>query len=168
MSPKSTARLRSEITGYLEDFPGQLMALESAMDQFGSDFDRGKFKRAFDREAGLAAYNQVQAVERAYSRVQNHIAKLSESGVMLAGLELPKLREGKAARAFEALKKAGVIDSSLCRKLKDAQRTRSAIEHDYLEMNAGRMHQSVNTLSAAAREFIGAFAAWIEPYVTRS
>ncbi|HEX6601281.1 MAG TPA: hypothetical protein VF030_01435, partial [Solirubrobacterales bacterium] len=65
---RSSAQLRNEVVSHLEDFPRQLLALESAMEEFGDDFDLKEFKRAFDDEADIKAYNRVQAVERAFSR----------------------------------------------------------------------------------------------------
>lgn len=156
---------REEIVGHLEEFPIQLLALESAMEEFGDDFDVAEFKLAFEGKPNIKAYNRVQAVERAFARVQNYIVQLAESGSMLAGLELPETHEGAAARIFDALREAGVITASVAKNLKRAQRARSAIEHDYVKVTAGRVHEAVELGLAAARSFIGPYAAWIEPYL---
>lgn len=58
-----------------------------------------------------------------------------------------------------------MIDASLCRKLKRAQRARTAIEHEYVQVKAGRVHEAVQLLAAVAPEFIGAYGRWIEPYL---
>jgi uncharacterized protein YutE (UPF0331/DUF86 family) len=97
--------------------------------------------------------------------VQNYIAQLSQSGAMLAGLDLPKIREGTVARSFEALKSAGVIDATTCRHLKQTQDARSAVEHEYVRMKAGRLHKSIVLLAATARDFIGPYTTWITPYL---
>jgi len=164
-TPKDKARLRNEIGAHLEDFPHQLLALESAMARFGEDFELGVFKRAFEKKTGISAYNDVQAVERAFGRVQNYIAQLSLSGCRLAGLPLPKKHEGEYARAVEALREAGTIDAQLCRQLKRAQKARAAIEHDYVRLSAGRVHQAVGLVADAAPRFIGAYASWIKPHL---
>jgi uncharacterized protein YutE (UPF0331/DUF86 family) len=162
---RTPAQLRDEIVAHLEDFPIQLLALESAMEEFGGDFNVAEFKLAFERKPSIKAYNRVQAVERAFARVQNYIAQLAESGSMLAGLELPKTHESDAARVFDALREAGVITASVSKDLKRVQRARSAIEHDCVEVKAGKVHEAVELVVAAARSFIGPYTAWIEPYL---
>jgi hypothetical protein len=164
-SRTSTDRLRKEIVSYLEDFPHQLEVLEASMNTFGDDFDLKELKDSFERKNGIEGSLRVQALERGFTKVQNYLAKLSQSGVMLAGLELPKIHEGPAARSFEALKRAGVIDATTCKRLKQAQETRSVVEHDYLRITAGRLHRSIALLAAASREFIARYTAWITPYL---
>lgn len=101
------------------------------MEEFGEGFELSGFKRAFERKDGIKAYNRVQAVERAFSRVQNYVVELAERGCRLAQLELPGTHEASSARVFDALREAGAIDASLCRNLKRTQRARSDVEHDY-------------------------------------
>lgn len=162
---KSRVQLRSEVVAHLEDFPRQLLALETAMEEFGEDFELKKFKPAFEGKAGSAAYNRVQAVERGFARVQNYIAQLAQNGARLAGLELPNSHQGEAARAFEALREAGAIDASLCKRLKRTQKARAEVEHEYVQVKAGRLHEAVVLLAASARDFIGPYASWIEEYL---
>jgi hypothetical protein len=40
---------------------------------------------AFEGKLGIKAYNSVQAVKRALTRVQLYVLQLSESGAMIAG-----------------------------------------------------------------------------------
>ncbi len=162
---KTEAQLRGEIVAHLEDFPTQLLALESAMEEFGDGFDVAEFKAAFERKPDIKAYNRVQAVERAFARVQNYVVQLATSGSMLVGLELPKTHEGDAARVFDALGEAGVLTPAVAKDLKRGQRARAAIEHDYVKVSAGKVHEAVELVAAAARAFIGPYAVWIEPYL---
>jgi uncharacterized protein YutE (UPF0331/DUF86 family) len=162
---RTPAQLRSEVNARLEDLPLQIEALQSAMEEFSDDFKLTEFKPAFERRSGIKAYNKVQAVERAFGRVQNYVVELSEYGLRLAGLELPKTHQGDAARAFDALRAAGVIGAALCNRLKRAQKARSAIEHEYVAVKAGRLHEAVELVLPAARDFIGPYSTWIEPYV---
>jgi uncharacterized protein YutE (UPF0331/DUF86 family) len=157
--------MRDEVLVRLEDLPRQLLALESAMEEFGSGFELTEFKPAFEGKSGIKAYNKVQAVERAFSRVQNYVVELAEYGSKLAGLELPKSHEGDAARAFEALRAGGVIAAALCSRLKRAQKARSAVEHEYLAVKAGRLHEAVLLVLSAARDFIGPYRHWIARYL---
>ncbi len=162
---RSSAQLRNEVVSHLEDFPRQLLALESAMEEFGDDFDLKEFKRAFDDEADIKAYNRVQAVERAFSRVQNYVSQLSLDGAALAGLKLPRTHESKTGQAFEALKEAGVIDATLCKRLKRAQKARSTVEHSYVKVKAGQLHEAVGLVAESARAFIGPYGKWIAEHL---
>jgi uncharacterized protein YutE (UPF0331/DUF86 family) len=162
---RTPTQLRGEIVAHLEDFPIQLLALESAMEEFGEDFNAAEFKLAFERKPNIKAYNHVQAVERAFARVQNYIVQLAKNGSMLAGLELPKTHEGEAARVVDALKRAGVISASVAKDLKRAQKARAAIEHEYIAVKAGKVHEAVELVVTAARSFIGPYVAWIAPYL---
>jgi uncharacterized protein YutE (UPF0331/DUF86 family) len=159
-------RWQRDIARHLEDFPRQYAALERAMGTFGDDFDLDRFKQAFETNEDLDAYNRVQAVERALGRVQNFVAELARAGANLA--ELPRAPEsrGSAAReAFAALRDASVIDGELCRRLTRAQEARSMIEHSYVETTAGRVHQSAKLVHDSARDFIGPYRRWIEPFI---
>jgi uncharacterized protein YutE (UPF0331/DUF86 family) len=158
-------RLHSEIVERLEGLPDEILALESAMEEFGESFGLKEFKSAFEKKDGIKAYNRVQAVERAFSRVQNYVVELAERGCRLAELELPSTHEASSARAFEALKEAGVIDASLCRNLKRVQKARSDVEHEYPGMRAGRLHAAVELGLPAARGFIQAYGSWITPHL---
>jgi hypothetical protein len=81
---KAPALMRREVAVRLDDLPRQLLALESAMEEFGLDFELSEFKLAFEGKSGIKAYNKVQAVERAFSRVQNYVVELAEYGSRLA------------------------------------------------------------------------------------
>ena len=70
-------RWRLRITERLEDFSRQYEALQSAMEEFGPDFDLKQFKNAYERKADFAAYNRAQAVERGLARIQNDIAEVA-------------------------------------------------------------------------------------------
>lgn len=156
------------IVRHLEDFPRQYAALETAMAAFGEDFDVQEFKRAFGTRDDMEAYNRVQAVERAVSRVQNFVAELAGAGMKLARISCPPIdQDGSSAQqAFEALRDAGVIGRALCRRLVRAQKARSMLEHGYVETPAGDVHRAAELVHATALDFIGPYRAWIEPFLT--
>lgn len=137
------------------------------MAAFGGDFDLGQFKRAFETSDDLDAYNRVQAVERALGRVQNYVADLAQAGARLAQLRLDDEvpNASSAHNGFAALRDAGVIDGRLCARLIRAQEARSAIEHAYVQMPAGRVHQTAELVRDSARDFIARYRSWIEPYL---
>lgn len=160
-------RWRRDIVRYLGDFPRQYAALENAMGAFGDDFELTEFKQAFDTADDMEAYNRVQAVEWAVGRVQNYVADLAEAGAQLA--QLPRLplkgQRSRADQAFEALRAGGIIDPGLCRLLVRAQAARTRIEHSYVQTPAGDVYRATELVRDAARKFIGAYRAWIGPYL---
>jgi len=164
-SERQRDRWRAEVIEHLEDFPRQYAALENAMAEFGERFDLKAFKAAFDSSTDMDAYNRAQAVERALGRVQNYGAQLSITGAKLAGLKPARTEEGDAAKAFGALKDAGVISGELCRKIRRAQRARTMIEHSYVKFPAGSVHQAAELVVSSAREFIGPYRDWVEEYL---
>lgn len=161
-------RWRRDITRHLEDFPRQYAALEHAMAAFGVNFDLGQFKQAFNTLDDIDAYNRVQAVERALGRAQNFVADLARAGVKLAQLShASEAHVPPSHEAFAALREAGVIDGELCRRLTRAQDARTMIEHDYIDTSAGRVHQAAELVHESARDFIGRYRAWVDPYLRR-
>jgi len=161
-------RWQRDIVRRLEDFPRQYAALENAMGVFGEDFDLKAFKDAYNTTEDMDAYNRVQSLERAMSRLQNFVAELAEAGAKLAQLpsDPNKARTSAVQQAFEALRDAGVINGALCRRLTRAQSARSRIEHGYVDVPAGDVHRTATLVHDAARDFIGRYRAWIGSYLS--
>lgn len=157
------AGLRRAITLRLEDVHRQYAALQHAMAEFGSDFDRGSFSRAFETADDLHAYNCAQAVTQAFTTVQNYVAELAASGAELAGLR------GKAGpntvRDLGLLRDHRIISATLCQRLSDAQNIRNAVQHSYPELGADDLHEAVLALHNALSSFVAKFSRWIEPYL---
>lgn len=164
-SERQRDRWRGEVVVHLEDFPRQYAALENAMAEFGERFDLKAFKAAFESSTDMDAYNRAQAIERALGRVQNFVAQLSITGAKLAGLKLARTKESDAAKAFGALRDGGVISGELCRKLRRGQKARTVIEHSYVKVPAGTVHQAAELVATGAREFIGPYRDWVEEYL---
>jgi hypothetical protein len=161
-------RWRLAVVRHLEDLPRQYAALEHAMATFGADFDLQQFKEAYDTAEDMDAYNRVQAVERALGRVQNYVTELAEAGVKLAALPRAIDSHGSPAQqAFDAMRDAKVISGGLCRRLVQAQNARTRIEHGYVQTPAGDVHRAAILVRDAARDFMGSYRAWIEPYLAQ-
>lgn len=64
------------------------------------------------------------------------------------------------------MRDAKVISSGLCRRLVQAQDARTRIEHSYVQTPAGDVHRAAILVRDAARDFIGSYRDWIEPYLT--
>ena len=164
--PVDLKRWRLAIVRHLEDLPRQYAALEHAMASFGTDFDLQQFKAAYNTADDMDAYNRVQAVERALGRVQNYVGELADAGVKLAGLPRPADSRGSATQiAFEAMRDAKIVSATLCRRLVQAQNARSRIEHSYVQTPAGDVHRAAILVRDTARDFIGSYRDWIEPYL---
>jgi hypothetical protein len=161
-----TKRWHLAIVRHLEDLPRQYAALEHAMASFGADFDLQQFKAAYNTVEDMDAYNRVQAVERALGRVQNYVGELAEAGVKLAALPRPADTHGSAMQiAFEAMRDARIITARLCGRLVQAQNARTRIEHNYVQTPAGDVHRAAILVRDTARDFIGSYRDWIEPYL---
>ncbi len=158
-------RWRLRITERLEDFPRQHEALQSAMEEFGPDFDLKQFKSAYESKTDLAAYNRAQAVERGLARIQNYIAEVAIDGCKLAELTIVH-KNGEATNAFATLAEASVISRALAARLQKAQKARTSIEHFYVRVPAGSVHRAAVLIFESSREFIGPLRDWIEPYLT--
>jgi hypothetical protein len=164
--PADAKRWRLAIVRHLEDLPRQYAALEHAMASFGENFDVQQFKAAYDTSEDMDAYNRVQAVERALGRVQNYVGELAEAGVKLAALpRSAETHRSSMETAFEALRDAKIISASLCRRLVQAQNARTRIEHSYVQTPAGDVHRAAILVRDTARDFIGSYRDWIEPFL---
>jgi hypothetical protein len=161
-----TKRWRLAIVRHLEDLPRQYAALEHAMASFGANFDLQQFKAAYNTSDDMDAYNRVQAVERALGRVQNYVGELAEAGVKLAALRRSADTHGSAMQiAFEAMRDGKIITATLCSRLVQAQNARTRIEHSYVQTPAGDVHRAAILVRDTARDFIGSYRDWIEPYL---
>jgi uncharacterized protein YutE (UPF0331/DUF86 family) len=158
-------RWQKKIFDDLANLPREHEALEYAMAEFEPNFDLKGLKSAMRPDAEIALYSRVQALERAVTRVQNIVADLAVAGAKLGGLTLPDFKAGEAERSFEALKEAGVISASLCRRLRKAQKTRNLIEHDYDKVTAGQLHDVAEDVRDHSREFLQPFRGWIKPLI---
>jgi hypothetical protein len=164
--PVERKRWRDAIERHLEDFPRQYAALEHAMASFGGSFDLQQFKTAYETSQDMDAYNRVQAVERALGRVQNYVGELAETGIKLAALPRPAERHASETQtAFEAMRDSKIITTTLCRRLVRAQDAITRIEHSYVRTPAGDVHRAAILVRDTARDFIGSYRDWIEPYL---
>ena len=161
--PVDLRRWKKEVVDGLGSLPREHEALEYAMADFGMSFELAELKRALAPRADIALYNRVQALERAVTRVQNILADLAIAGVKLGGLALPATKAGVADRSFEALKDGGVISAALSRRLRNAQRLRNLIEHDYDKVTAGQLHKVAEEVRGLSRDFVRPFRDWVGP-----
>ncbi len=163
MRKVANRRLRIKIQGLLEDFPRQSAALDNAMAAFDDEFSLSAFKPAYETLNDMDAYNDVQALERAVTRVQNYVSDLAEAAVGLAAIDVTDIGGSPAQRAFAGLRDANVITSSQCRQLTRAHKARAMIEHAYIGAPAGDVHAAALLVRESSTEFILSFRPWISP-----
>ena len=161
--PVDRRRWKKEVVDGLASLPREHEALEYAMAEFGTGFDLAELKKALAPKADIALYNRVQALERAVTRVQNILADLAIAAVKLGGLPLPATNAGPADRSFEALRDGDVISAALSRRLRNAQRLRNLIEHDYDKVTAGQLHKVAEEVRGLSLEFVRPFRDWVGP-----
>jgi hypothetical protein len=63
------------------------------------------------------------------------------------------------------MRDAKIIGASLCRRLVRAQSATVRIEHSYVQTPAGDVHRVAILVRDTARDFIGSYRDWIEPYL---
>ena len=56
-----------------------------------------------------------------------------------------------------------MISAALCRRLRNAQRLRNLIEHDYDKVTAGQLHKVAGEVRALSMEFVRPFRDWVGP-----
>ena len=156
-------RWRSAITDILEDVPRQLTVLDYGCAAFP---DPATFAAAFVSE-DPAVYSRVLVLERAFGRLQNHLADLAHDGALLGGLPIrvPAAGEPRAQPAFEALRHARVIPADMTRRLVARQKVRTALEHNYSQIPPRRLYEAVGGTLVDAPRFVDLYAAWIEPFL---
>ena len=70
------------------------------------------------------------------------------------------LRESSPFNPMEELK-------AEARRLVQAENARTRIEHTYVQTPAGDVHRAATLVRDAARNFMGSYRAWIEPYLAQ-
>ena len=93
-----------------------------------------------------------------YAIVRAKVAREAEEAL----LELPKEgEEGLAERSFAALRETDVVNGQTHRALRRAQRARKQIEHSYVRVPAGKVHEAAILINGTAESFIRAYRIWI-------
>jgi hypothetical protein len=113
--PDRARALKAKIRDRMGDVRRHLVALRTAMAEFGADFDLDAFRAAYVSEDPVEL-NHVKAVERGVDQLYNYIAELAALGLELAELR-GRRDETNARRDLDALLRAGVLPTELTRRL---------------------------------------------------
>jgi len=154
--PARARALKTKVRARMTDVRRHLLALRTAMADFGEDFDPAVFAAAHASEDPLAL-NRVKAVERGIDQLYSYIPELAAYGLELAELR-DRREESNARKDLDALRRAGVLSGELTRRL---QRLREL--HRTLSTNATaeRVHESALLVAANFPAFYEAYRSWI-------
>lgn len=143
----------------MSDVRRHLIALRTAMAEFGADFDLDAFQRAYDSDDPLEL-NRVKAVERGVDQLYNFIAELAAFGLELA--EVRARRQETNARAdIDALQRIGVIGRERARRLQRLRELRRLLVHEYATATAEQVHEAARIIANEFIPFYDAYRAWI-------
>jgi uncharacterized protein YutE (UPF0331/DUF86 family) len=151
--------LKAKIGDRVSDVRRHLLALRTAMAEFGDDFELDAFRVAYSSEDPVEL-NRVKAVERGVDQLYNYIAELTAFGLELAELR-GRRDETNARRDLDALRGAGVISAELTRRLQRLRELRRMLVHEYATATAEQVHESALVVSGNFAAFYDAYRAWI-------
>lgn len=158
--PDRVRALKAKIRDRIGDVRRHLLALRTAMAQFGEDFDLEAFSTAYASDDPVLL-NQVKAVERGVDQLYNYIAELASFGLELA--ELRGRRDQTNARTdLDALRKAGVLSGELTSRLQRLRELRRMLVHEYATASAEQIHESATIVAESFTQFYNAYRDWIK------
>jgi hypothetical protein len=157
--PDRARALKAKIRDRVSDVRRHLVALRTAMAEFGEDFDLDAFRSAYASEDPVAL-NQVKAVERGVDQLYNYIAELTAFGLELAELR-SRGDELNARRDLQALARIGVVGPERARRLERLRELRRLLVHEYATATAEQVHEAARLVANEFVPFYDAYRAWI-------
>jgi uncharacterized protein YutE (UPF0331/DUF86 family) len=126
--------LKAKIRDRVSDVRRHLLALRTAMAEFGNDFELDAF---------------------------HYIAELAAFGLELAELRRRRY-ETNARRDLDALRNADVISGELTRRLHRLRQLRRLLVHEYATATAEQVHESALIVTGSFPAFYDAYRTWIK------
>lgn len=157
--PERARVVKAKVRDRVSDVRRHLLALRTAMSEFGADFDLEMFRTAYASEDPVEL-NRVKAVERGVDQLYNYIAELTAFGLQLAGLRARR-DDTNARRDLDTLRRAGVVSSELTRRLQRLRELRRMLVHEYATATAEQVHESALIVAGNFTAFYDAYRAWI-------
>jgi hypothetical protein len=157
--PDRARALKRKIRDRVGDVRRHLVALRTAMADFGEDFDVDTFSTAYVSDDPVVL-NQVKAVERGVDQLYNYIAELAAFGLELAEV---RARGGdlNARRDLQALQTIGVLGPQRTERLQRLRELRRLLVHEYATATAEQVHESARIVANEFIPFYDAYKAWI-------
>lgn len=157
--PVRARSLKAKIRDRVSDVRRHLVALRSAMAEFGEDFDLGAFETAY-RGDDPVMLNRVKAVERGVDQLYNYIAELTAFGLELAEVR-DRGDDHNARRDLAALRGLGVLGAEQARRLERLRELRRLLVHEYATATAEQVHEAAIILADEFLPFYDAYRGWI-------
>ncbi|MHB8242586.1 MAG: HepT-like ribonuclease domain-containing protein [Solirubrobacteraceae bacterium] len=157
--PLRARALKAKVRDRVSDVRRHLLALRTAMAEFGEDFELDVFRAAFISDDPVVL-NRVKSVERGVDQLYNYIAELAAFGLELAELR-GRRDETNARRDLDALRDAGVISGELTRRLQRLRELRRMLVHEYATATSEQVHESALIVTDSFPAFYDAYRAWI-------
>lgn len=162
LEPNDPARartLKAKIRERVTDVRRHLVALRTAMAEFGDNFELDAFEAAH-RSADPAPLNQVKAIERGVDQLYNYIAELAAFGLELAEVR-PRDAELNARRDLADLGRIGVVGREQARRLERLRELRRLLVHEYAAATAEQVHEAARLVADEFIPFYDAYRDWI-------
>jgi uncharacterized protein YutE (UPF0331/DUF86 family) len=157
--PDRARALKAKIRDRVSDVRRHLVALRTAMAEFGDDFELEQFQQAYDSEDPVVL-NRVKALERGVDQLYNCIAELCAFGLELA--EIRARHQDTNARAdISSLKRIGVIGPQRARRLQRLRELRRLMVHEYATATAQQVHEAARIIASEFVPFYDAYREWI-------
>jgi hypothetical protein len=158
--PERARALKAKIRDRVGDVRRHLIALRTAMAEFGEDFERDAFRKAYASEDPVEL-NRVKAVERGVDQLYNYVAEPAAFGLELAEIRARR-EETNARRNLDALRRAGVLSGELTGRLQRLRELRRMLVHEYATATAEEVHESAVVVADNFSAFYDAYRKWIE------
>lgn len=157
--PDRARALKAKIRERVADVRRHLVALRTAMAEFGEDFDLSAFRVAYASDDPVPL-NHVKAVERGVDQLYNYIAELSAFGLELAEVRT-RDADLNARRDLQALLRIGVLGPQRAQRLERLRELRRLLVHEYATATAEQVHEAARLVAAEFVPFYDAYRAWI-------
>jgi uncharacterized protein YutE (UPF0331/DUF86 family) len=157
--PDRARALKAKIRDRVSDVRRHLVALRTAMAEFGEDFDLDVFQHAYDSDDPIEL-NRVKAVERGVDQLYNYIAELTAFGLELAEVR-GRRDETNTLVDIESLARIGVIGPERARRLQRLRDLRRQLVHEYPTATAEQVHEAARIITSEFIPFYDAYRGWI-------
>jgi uncharacterized protein YutE (UPF0331/DUF86 family) len=157
--PDRARALKAKIRDRVTDVRRHLVALRTAMAEFGEDFELEAFRTAYASEDPVAL-NRVKAVERGVDQLYNYVVELAAFGLELAEVR-PRNADLNARGDLQSLRRIGVIGSERAQRLERLRELRRLLVHEYAAATADQVHEAARIIAAEFVSFYDAYRSWI-------
>lgn len=157
--PDRARALKTKIRDRVSDVRRHLIALRTAMADFGEDFDLDTFRAAYDSDDPVTL-NHVKAVERGVDQLYNYVAELTAFGLELAAIR-SRGEALNARRDLQSLARIGVLGPERARRLERLRELRRLLVHEYATASAEQVHEAARLVADEFIPFYDAYRAWV-------